>query len=159
MKQDEKQLLLKDFLPRLAHGVKMRQRWYDPDGMQNEETVSPNAIYTDDECLSFRGHSVPDYYFGGELGELEDVQECRIVLHPINCLTQEITISGETFVPMKKLGDLCVGGFYEVARQIEMVPVHIWPNWIIEKLNEWHINYRLPDHLFVPVTSKLNPYK
>ena len=33
------------------------------------------------------------------------------------------------------------------------------PNWIIERLNQWHINYRLSPEQFIEVTDEFNPYK
>lgn len=33
------------------------------------------------------------------------------------------------------------------------------PNWIIELLNQWHINFRLNHDQFIEVTEEFNPYK
>lgn len=33
------------------------------------------------------------------------------------------------------------------------------PNWIIELLNQWHINFRLNPNQFIEVTDSFNPYK
>lgn len=73
------------------------------------------------------------------------VQLCKtamLLLHPLSDLTKEITHNGESFVPMKELAAMCVGGFNSVAKAIEMVPVSLWPMWIIDKLTEWLFDYR-----------------
>ena len=49
----------------LPYGIKMRSHWFDQEGGENSEIVTPNVIYLDDECISFGENSVPDYYYSG----------------------------------------------------------------------------------------------
>lgn len=88
-----------------------------------------------------------------------EVDEALPVL--FNSFTEEITINGKTFVPIDRL-----------AKELELnVIEYNWlkenPHMIIntarfvvtEKLNAWHINYRLSEDEFIPVTEEFNPYK
>lgn len=149
MKQEEKQLLLKDLCARLPYGVKA----WDAQSPEGEEVISITQVDMHGDVVH-----LADEHGNFEI-KLEDIKLCLL---PISTLTKEITIAGETFVPMKKLGDSCVGGFYEVARQIEMVPVSIWPYWITQKCIEWHIdlNGLIDLQLAISVYSlDKNPYE
>jgi hypothetical protein len=103
MTKEQQRILEISLCSYLPYGIKMRSRWFDQDGGENSEIVTPNVIYLDDECISFGENSVPDYYYSGELHDLEDIEECKMVLRPLSDLTKPITVNGETFVPVERM--------------------------------------------------------
>lgn len=71
------------------------------------------------------------------------------ILFPLSCLTQEITIKGETFTPIKRFREfsdhkvkfespdcIILKDTYSIEQDVLGAPLAI-----IEKLHEWHIDY------------------
>jgi hypothetical protein len=142
MNQDEKQLLLKDLCARLP---------YVPKGItQGVYTSFETGKYPIDRIVEF---TLADAYYLTQ-------RECVPIYFPLTCLQQWITIGDDSFVPIRILYDnrpTKVG--YDAFQKLFESKWENWPSFAIELLQEWHINFRLPDHLFVPVTETFNPYK
>lgn len=126
-----------------------------------------NSIHTI-EGLTDKG-----VYLSG-LTELIWFKNTKPILFPIECLTQTITVSsynnGDSFFPLveisKHLRD--DGKFIHKSGMIfsfgldGIFNFEDWetlPTWITNLFHKLHINYRLPEEMFVPVTDEFNPYK
>lgn len=186
MNQQEKELLLKDLCSRLPYGVNCKILGALV-GARVDESHEPS--------LRMNGIDMDMAWFtdGGRVGY--SMVKFKPVLHPITCLNQEITVNGETFVPIVELAEIgepvyfseenlfsrsdngmygcawkkdenayCFGFFPDTCSFFIKSDSNEYlfvtnQQRMFDKLNEWHINFRLPDHLFVPVTETFNPYK
>ena len=104
------------------------------------------------------------------------------ILFPTSALTKEIQLAnynnGEPFVPVEEIGKIHLGDKYnsfDFPKEDENFigfnskyggwsmynfgDFSSLPQWIIELLNRWHINYRLSPDQFIEVTEEFNPYK
>ena len=123
------------------------------------------------ECASFANSM--DYYFE----DIED-NECDIkpILFPLSSLTEEITVNGETFVPIEwfEIGDSTNDsleydhGNIKLIRSLESLSknefvndINYFPFGVIQKLIEWKIDVfgLIEAGLAEPVTEDFNPYK
>lgn len=86
-------------------------------------------------------------------------------LFPTSALTKEIQIAnynnGEPFVPIERLGEELNMNVIEycMIKENPQLILETARFIVIEKLNEWHINYRLSPDQFIEVTEENNPYK
>jgi hypothetical protein len=77
------------------------------------------------------------------------------VLYPLSCLTQEIEVYGERFVPMYRIG------IYDPSRidyLIEQIHTGMVEHIIITMLQSWFINYQGIEAVN-PFDLEINPYK
>lgn len=175
MNQQDKQLLLTDLCARLPYGVKFKLTDIGIFNMDAEYGVNPKA-YKPMNMTNFY-HCSTDPRFeveedsGYGVGEIE-IDEFVPILFPLSALTKEITIAGETFVPIDKLGDGVVR-HYELNGEILFKGGGSWEGgeeWIplndillaVDLLNKWHIDYRglIDKGLAVSVYSlDKNPYE
>lgn len=186
MNQQDKQLLLADLCARLPYGVKFKLTDIGIFNMDAEYGVNPKA-YKPMNMTNFY-HCSTDPRFeveedsGYGVGEIE-IDEFVPILFPLSSVAQEITIAGEMFIPMEKL--FCEEGF-TTKLEFDTFYIHatmtddedpksdevdhwLWfdetsnfPLWVIEKLNQWHIDYRslIGKGLAVSVYSlDKNPYE
>ncbi len=127
---------------------------YLPYGVKAYHSNQPDALTI---TLDHKTYTTKDV----GLSVVLDSEDWKPMLMPISYLTQQITINGETFCPMKELAANCIDGFNAVAKSIENVPISLWPHWVIEKLNSWFIDYRglISNGLAIDVTTlDKNPY-
>ena len=67
------------------------------------------------------------------------ISECKPILRPLSDLTKEIEVNGEKFVPIDEIAEIeevvCTYSieFFETS-------IKYLPNWITEKLLEWHFD-------------------
>lgn len=178
MKTEDQQLLLKDLCQRLPYGVNILRpdgktvlpmKGIDGESMIFKEVGSPYITYG---CLD--GKSKPVLhplscltkpitiasYNDGEpfvpIEELLKIKHADFYNEVIGTRYEDIVISKNHSVPAACFGLMATRGI--TVRTFPPEMPNNTPHYIIEKLNEWHINYRLPDHLFVPVTEEFNPY-
>lgn len=90
-------------------------------------------------------------------------------------LTESITINGETFVPIEKICEMrfpernwkwedhVSGCGFRIWIEDEEEDSEFWfwmeewwdlPVWLVDLLNQWHINYRLGKDQFIPATNE-----
>lgn len=148
MKTEDKELLLKDLCARLPYGVKFK--YHCPYDHSNDKVGTLHGM---DFCAN-------SYFYDEEGSRVQIGKTSLPILFPLTCLTHEITIAGKTFVPIKQFFREHRQTLEKELRNTNNSPIaEFLPFGVIDKLNEWHINYRLPDHLFVAVTNEFNPYK
>lgn len=88
------------------------------------------------------------------------------VLYPLFCLTQEIEVYGERFVPMKRIKQYDRNIGYKKGHLYEIVGLEVnelesfldYPYWIIQLLQSWFINYQGIESVN-PFDLEVNPYK
>lgn len=95
-------------------------------------------------------------------------QKNKPVLFPLSCVTKVIEVStynnGKPFVPIEELKsdyrlDLIIGVYSDGTKCLfnDKTGSSSWKYWeyaIIEKLNQWHINYRLSPDQFIEATNE-----
>lgn len=149
MNTEEKELKLKDMLPRTQYGV-MVNRLHFP-------------IVDEEGCIEgselFENHEVQTY----EIEMAVDDPECVIILFPIECLTKPITIAVNGNVQTICIKDYIIEEHGEAAWNgisflVQNGPDRL-PVWFVDLCRKFHVNLFLPAHLFVPVTETFNPYK
>lgn len=182
MNTEEKGLLLKEYSNRLPYGVKMRRpnkttvlqvdgvcrsgglgyvTYIDTNG-QNESygEISANGLVLFPiECLT-KPITIASYNDGKPFVPIEEllkIKHADFYNEVIGTRYEDIVISKNHSVPAACFGLMATKGI--TVRTFPPEMPNNTPHYIIEKLNEWHINYRLPAHLFVPVTETFNPYK
>ena len=85
-----------------------------------------------------------------------DIDEVYPILFHISCLTKEITVNGETFVPIERLGEELKMNVIEycMIKENPQLIIETARFIVIEKFNEWHINYRLDKDQFIEATNE-----
>lgn len=149
MNQQDKQLLLKDLCARLPY--RPISVWI--------HTV--NGIETHQQCEV----TLSDVKW------LQDQEDFKLVLFPLSALTKEITIAGETFVPIKRLMKSGIISHLDwISNEREYwIKTRGFDNWLgeipfktIRHLIEWHfdINGLIDLQLAISVYSlDKNPYE
>lgn len=151
MKEQDKELLKRALCSYLPYGL-MVQDLYDD---KKSTLISVNFQTMEDEPITIYNH----------VDKKRKLSEVKLTLRPLSDLTKEIEYNGEKFVPIvellkevhpyddysSKYGliDYEFDGFwvkayyksranYDISLNVGFI--HNWPNWIIEKLNEWHFD-------------------
>lgn len=159
--------LKRDLCSRLMYGVKVEVLDYKSDyvGKKIDEII---GITQWSKCgklwsIETKGGAKPSF------------EKITPILFPTSALTKEIQIAnyndGKPFIPIEEIDSLASTN-KEVNQIIEwdnsenhfLINVHYfiggWEiTFIIDKLNQWHINYRLSPDQFIEVTDAFNPYK
>ena len=138
---------------------------YLPYGL-NIKDVKHGSVF---EALHFITTPNQDFsLFKGNFDQLTNDKYLKPVLFPLSSLTKEITINGETFVPIYKIYEFeqwDTDELYEIINNgtIEGIynDLNLIPYSHAEKLFEWKIDvFGLIDAgLAEPVTEDFNPYK
>ena len=138
---------------------------YLPYGL-NIKDVKHGSVF---EALHFITTPHQDFsLFKGNFDQLTNDKYLKPVLFPLSSLTKEITINGETFVPIYKIYEFeqwDTDELYEIINNgtIEGIynDLNLIPYSHAEKLFEWKIDvFGLIDAgLAEPVTEDFNPYK
>lgn len=138
---------------------------YLPYGL-NIKDVKHGSVF---EALHFITTPHQDFsLFKGNFDQLTNDKYLKPVLFPLSSLTKEITINGETFVPIYKIYEFeqwDTDELYEIINNgtIEGIynDLNLIPYSHAEKLFEWKIDvFGLIDvGLAEPVTEDFNPYK
>ncbi len=83
-----------------------------------------------------------------------------------NSLTEPITIKGKTFIPLRKMEELCKLNTEDFELRFENKNFVLYNKdkdyysindnclFLFDKLNEWHINYRLSTDQFILATNE-----
>jgi hypothetical protein len=86
------------------------------------------------------------------------------VLYPISCLTREIEVYGERFVPIERIRDdvrATINLMNRFNSRISLglsIDTEKLPFWIIQLLQSWFINYQGIEAVN-PLDLEINPYK
>lgn len=86
------------------------------------------------------------------------------ILYPLSCLSSEIVVYGEKFVPKnviekdKRLSSLIWGRIVQYMYFDEVLKIEHLPYWIIQLLQSWFINYQGIEAVN-PFDLEINPYK
>lgn len=149
--------LKRDLCARLMDGVMMVNKEV------NKTYFNPLILkgFRDEDSIYLHGLSLP-----------QKLSNNAPILFPTSALTKPIQIAsynnGEPFVPVDELKKnyrlyLIIGVYSDGTKCMfnEKTQSSHWRYWeysIIEKLNQWHINYRLDPDQFIEVTDEFNPY-
>lgn len=179
MKAEDQQLLFKDLCQRLPYGVVMDQiskpsftgqpnnvcevklTVYNISSFVGKlpyRVLSQKPILHPLSCLT-KPITIASYNDGEPFVPIEEllkIKHADFYNEVIGTRYEDIVISKNHSVPAACFGLMATRGI--TVRTFPPEMPNNTPHYIIEKLNEWHINYRLPDHLFVPVTDEFNPY-
>lgn len=108
-------------------------------------------------------------------GMLENFMDFGVKTIPhlfhISCLTKPITVNGRTFVPLDELNRILKESKEcDTVAEYSLSEDHVWFHPSVGIIGLWefpvildffhanHINYRLPEGEYIPVTDSLNPY-
>jgi hypothetical protein len=128
-----------------------------------------NAIIFNKDSISIGIKPIHKLHYGEGIGSFSHIlssNKYQLVLHPLSSLTKEITINGETFVPIEWLEEK----YYtlDLHLQCERLTEEDGENWInqsdymlVEQLLEWKFDiFNLIERgLAIPVSETFNPYK
>ena len=150
--------LKRDLASRLMDGVKVKNQYGDICTLLS---------------VSNRLNNEFEYKEVGGRTDYSSFKGIKPYLFQTSALTKPIQIAnynnGEPFVPIDELKnnyrlDLIIGVYSDGTKCMynDKTQSSNWRYWeycIIEKLNRWHINYRLSPEQFIEVTDDNNPYK
>lgn len=149
--------LKRDLCARLMEGVMMVNKEV------NKTYFNPLILkgFRDEDCIYLHGLSLP-----------QKLSNHAPILFPTSALTKPIQIAsynnGEPFVPLVEIKknemskdpySLGIVNWVEIYHKFGEFNLDNTPFFIIELLNQWHINYRLSPEQFIEVTDEFNPYK
>ena len=135
MRQEEKELLIKDLSSRLPYGVMCKI---------NNRCVKVEEINPFERVITYDG------WLSCGIDEDEDIKP---YLRPMSSMTEEEKEElGQEQIKDEQLFADCIKNHPEMRGKVI-------PHFAAEWCNKNHFNYRLPEHLFITVTETNNPYK
>ena len=72
--------------------------------------------------------------------ETEYTTDFKPILRPLSDLTKEIEVNGEKFLPLDELAIIEEVVCLQYSTEFFETSIKYLPNWIIEKLLEWHFD-------------------
>ncbi|MGL4335547.1 MAG: hypothetical protein ACRCST_01545 [Turicibacter sp.] len=176
--------LKRDLCARLMEGVKgmlihdLREDFECEDFVEDIEIFNKGAVWTYEGysgvCIPLGEGDFEGFLIQHKSGAYTSVgKSIKPILSPTSALTKPIQIAnynnGEPFVPIVELEKQgWVINFNKRSRYPFDMYIGVdgicssdpldWSNRVIEKLNQWHINYRLSPDQFIEVTDEFNPY-
>ena len=135
---------------------------YLPYGL-NIKDVKHGSVF---EALHFITTPNQDFsLFKGNFDQLINDKYLKPVLFPLSSLTKEITINGESFIPIREIKNLELFSHYEledfVRNNFTYGYIESLSYQLLSQLFEWKIDVfgLIEAGLAEPVTENFNPYK
>ena len=135
---------------------------YLPYGL-NIKDVKHGSVF---EALHFITTPNQDFsLFKGNFDQLTNDKYLKPVLFPLSSLTKEITINGESFIPIREIKNLELFSHYEledfVRNNFTYGYIESLSYQLLSQLFEWKFDVfgLIEKGLAEPVTEELNPYK
>ena len=135
---------------------------YLPYGL-NIKDVKHGSVF---EALHFITTPNQDFsLFKGNFDQLTNDKYLKPVLFPLSSLTKEITINGESFIPIREIKNLELFSHYEledfVRNNFTYGYIESLSYQLLSQLFEWKFDVfgLIEKGLAEPVTGELNPYK
>ena len=135
---------------------------YLPYGL-NIKDVKHGSVF---EALHFITTPNQDFsLFKGNFDQLTNDKYLKPVLFPLSSLTKEITIDGESFIPIREIKNLELFSHYEledfVRNNFTYGYIESLSYQLLSQLFEWKIDVfgLIEAGLAEPVTENFNPYK
>ena len=135
---------------------------YLPYGL-NIKDVKHGSVF---EALHFITTPNQDFsLFKGNFDQLTNDKYLKPVLFPLSSLTKEITIDGESFIPIREIKNLELFSHYEledfVRNNFTYGYIESLSYQLLSQLFEWKIDVfgLIEAGLAEPVTEDFNPYK
>ena len=135
---------------------------YLPYGL-NIKDVKHGSVF---EALHFITTPNQDFsLFKGNFDQLTNDKYLKPVLFPLSSLTEEITINGESFIPIREIKNLELFSHYEledfVRNNFTYGYIESLSYQLLSQLFEWKIDVfgLIEAGLAEPVTENFNPYK
>ena len=149
MRQEDKELLLKDLAARLPYGVKILNNGWDFDRDCEFSTVE-TLIGIDDRFIYTLWRDEKDKH---SIGEPLSITDYKPYLRPLSSMTEEekhelLRFGTVSLDKDSNANDVCCVGFWNHAK-------------VQDYLNSIHIDYRglIPKKLAIEVTEENNPYE
>ena len=113
------------YLPYEVNFISGMDKPYNEFGRQPQWTLDGITTLFGDCCLTTK-----------ENRDAYAIQTCNLILRQLSDLTKEITVNGETFVPINKL-----------VKQ-ELIGTHIFESMIIDRIKEKTMSFKISEKLF-----------